>query len=134
MSDDPVTDRHAHLRLDAHERAIEKHDLTLVEVVKQFAALDKNSEVRHATSQEQNAAILARLNQPSVVMSILGNPTAITGIVSLLGAVIAGAVALGYTGAPVRDVPVLAPVPAIESRSEVAPEPLPVAAPVSPAP
>jgi hypothetical protein len=123
---DTITDHHAHLRLDTHEKEICKHDAAIVKLSDTLVQIDKNSEVRHATSQTQNAAILARLNQPSVVMSILGNPTAVTGIVSLLGSVIAGAVALGYAGAPVRDVPVLVPVPAIESREPAPVEPITV--------
>jgi hypothetical protein len=108
-ADDPVTDRHAHLRLDVHDRAIEKHESILTKALDEFSELKLNSATNHATTQAQNAQILARLNQPSVVMSVIGNPTTVAGVVSLIGALVAGAVALGYAGAPVRDVPVLVP-------------------------
>ncbi len=123
---DPITDHHAHLRLDTHEKEITKHDAAIGALTSTLVELDKNSAVRHATSQQQNDAILARLNQPSVVMSVIGNPTTVAGVVSLIGALVAGAVALGYAGAPVRDVPVLVPVPAIESREPAPVEPITV--------
>ncbi len=114
---DMTTDRHAHLRLDTLERDFGKHDAAITKLGDALIDLDKNSAVRHATSQQQNEAILARLNQPSVVMSVIGNPTTVAGVVSLIGALVAGAVALGYAGAPVRDVPVLVPVPSAHAPS-----------------
>jgi hypothetical protein len=107
MADD-ITDKLAHHRLDSHEKEIAKHDAHLGKLADTLVQLDKNSEVRHQLSQSQNDAILARLNQPSVVMAILGDPVKIGGIVTLLGALLSGAVALGYAQAPEAR-PVLVP-------------------------
>ena len=112
--DDTTTDRHAHLRIDYVEATVKDHAACLGDLRTTLTALDKASSTNHATTQAQNDAILARLNQPSVVMAIIGDPAKVAGVVALLGALMSGAVALGYAQAPVR--PVLVPVP-IEAAS-----------------
>lgn len=109
-----ITDRLAHSRIDQVAKDVEKHDTAITSIRGDLTAIDKNSEIRHATSQAQNASIIAqndqilkRLNDPGVVMSILGDPTKIAGLVTLLGAMVAAAAAFGYANAPER--PVLVP-------------------------
>lgn len=107
MSDE-ITDKLAHHRIDTLDREHAETRAIANEARAAFIQLDKNSEVRHQVSQQQNEAILARLNQPSVVMSILGDPAKIGGIVTLVAALVSAAVAFGYAQAPEAR-PVLVP-------------------------
>lgn len=101
-------DELARARLDRAEHDIrevrgEVKDMNLL-----IAKSDLSSAERHGVSQAQNGAILAkleavdkRLNEPSALISLLGNKAAVGGAATLLGAVATLAVALGYGGAKV---------------------------------
>lgn len=117
MPPEPCTDELARARLDRVEADVADHKGDLKAITLSITASDLRSAERHATSQAQNQAILvqlqavdARLNQPSALISLLGNKAAIGGAVTLLAALTSLAVALGYGGARAADTAPVAPV------------------------
>ena len=116
MGSDPTTGE-LKIRLDHNDVAIAdlRADLNTARtemraVADALVQTNLASATNHATTQAQNVAILERLNRPSVILSILGNPAIMAGLAGLIGTLVAAATAMGYATAPNHPVPVVVPV------------------------